>query len=101
MIPALVLGAAALSFAFAPLTGVASWYSYHEGQAAAGPALRRMLGKDWRGQTVTVCRLSTCIRVRLTDWCGCYGSRVIDLDDADFSRLAPLSRGLVRVRAQR
>jgi rare lipoprotein A (peptidoglycan hydrolase) len=35
--------------------------------------------------------------VRLTDWCGCYGTRLIDLSDDAFSRLAPLSVGLVGV----
>jgi hypothetical protein len=61
--------------------------------AAAGPALR--VG-HWRGRVVTVCA-AVCIRVRLIDLCQCYGSRVIDLSDESFGRLAPLSRGLVRV----
>jgi hypothetical protein len=33
----------------------------------------------------------------LGDWCQCYGTRLIDLDAADFARLAPLSQGLVEV----
>ncbi len=73
--------------------GTATWYDYHEGQAAAGPALR--IG-DWRGSTVRVCA-QTCIVVRLTGACWCKGDRIIDLDDADFAKLAPLSRGVVSV----
>jgi hypothetical protein len=77
--------------------GIASWYAYHEGQAAAGPALRAFLGPDWRGQRVTVNGLT----IRLTDWCQCYEGtareRIIDLDRRDFAKLAPISRGLIRV----
>lgn len=75
-------------------TGPASWYDWRPGEAAAGPALR--VGA-WRGRLVTVCA-SRCIQVRLTDFCGCPGGRVIDLDDASFRVLAPLSRGIVDVR---
>ena len=80
--------------------GNATWYKYHEGQAAAGPALRDALGPDWRGQTVTVCA-DRCIAVRLSDWCAC-GDRhgkatLLDLDARDFARLAPLSSGIVEV----
>lgn len=74
-------------------TGDASYYDWRPGEAAAGPALR--VGA-WRGRLVTVCA-SSCVQVRLTDFCGCPGGRVIDLDDASFAQLAPLSRGLVRV----
>ncbi len=75
--------------------GTATWFDnpQGEGQAAAGPALR--IG-DWRGSTVRVCA-QTCIVVRLTDWCACKGDRIIDLDDRDFAKLAPLSRGVVSV----
>jgi rare lipoprotein A (peptidoglycan hydrolase) len=37
------------------------------------------------------------VRVELTDWCGCPNGRVIDLARTAFARLAPPSRGLVRV----
>jgi rare lipoprotein A (peptidoglycan hydrolase) len=75
-------------------SGIASWYATGPDglYAAAGPALR--VGA-WRGRVVTVCA-TVCIRVRLIDWCACRG-RLIDLSDESFSRLAPLSRGLVRV----
>jgi hypothetical protein len=75
-------------------TGVASWYRWRVGEAAAGPALRT--GR-WRGRPVRVCVPSRCITVVLTDWCVCP-SRLIDLDRRSFARLADPSRGLVRVR---
>ena len=76
------------------MTGISSWYQYVPGQAAAGPALR--VG-DWRGRTVTVRANGVEISVRLTDFCQCYGTRLIDLDVRDFARLAPLSQGLQEV----
>jgi rare lipoprotein A (peptidoglycan hydrolase) len=87
------------------VTGVASWYNYRPREAAAGPALRAMLGSSWRGRLVYVtrrtCTNGVCVsrtaKVRLTDWCACYGTRVIDLDRATFALLAPPSRGLVYV----
>lgn len=83
------------------VTGIASWYRWHTGEAAAGPALRRMLGAHWRGMVVTVTAGGHSARVRLTDWCGCLGSRIIDLDRATFAALAPLSRGLITVTVSR
>ena len=80
----------------ARLSGIASWYRYVPGQAAAGPRLRAMLG-NWRGRSVTVNGL----RIVLSDWCQCHegqpDERLIDLDSRTFSQLAPLSRGLVVV----
>ena len=61
--------------------------------AAAGPALRT---GDWRGRVVTVCA-GACIRVRLTDACQCYGTRLIDLDVRDFAKFADPSVGLLEV----
>lgn len=61
--------------------------------AAAGPALR--VGA-WRGRLVTVCHRTLCARARLVDWCACPG-RLVDLYGSVFGRLAPLSRGLIRV----
>ncbi len=78
------------------LRGTATWYAYRPGQAAAGPALRRALGKSWRGRTVTV----NGQRVTLTDWCACGGGRIIDLDSRTFAALAPLSRGVMRVKVR-
>jgi hypothetical protein len=87
------------------VTGVASWYDYRPREAAAGPALRAMLGSSWRGRLVYVtrrtCTSGVCVsrttRVRLTDSCWCPNGRVIDLDRATFALLAPPSRGLVYV----
>lgn len=83
------------------LRGRASWFAAPSGTAAAGPALRRALGPDWRGSRVTVCASGTCVRVRLVDWCQCLkgqaSERVIDLSAGAFRQLAPLSRGIVRV----
>jgi hypothetical protein len=81
--------------------GLATWYDYHEGQAAAGPTLRSLLGPGWRGETVTVSANGHHVTVRLTDWCAC-GSRhgvdtLIDLDDRDFAKLASTSRGVIEV----
>jgi rare lipoprotein A (peptidoglycan hydrolase) len=84
------------------IRGSATWYGTGPGagHAAAGPALRRALGKDWRGDKVRVCRKGRCVTVRLTDWCKCRGKRIIDLSDEDFRRLAPLSRGVIRVKGK-
>lgn len=84
------------------LRGTASWYPAGATDAAAGPALREMLGRGWRGTTVRVCAApgGSCVVVRLTDWCGCLvdgRERLIDLPVDAFAQLAPLSRGLVRV----
>ena len=35
--------------------------------------------------------------LRLTDYCGCLGTRLIDLTASDFAGLAPLSQGLIQV----
>jgi rare lipoprotein A (peptidoglycan hydrolase) len=83
-----------------PVVGTATWYRYHEGQAAAGPALRRALGAKWRGQRVTVCTLE-CVTVRLTDWCACHHGRVIDLDRRDFAKLDDPGFGVIPVMVTR
>ncbi len=86
-------------------SGIASWYckpgvsichhAYPGGMyAAAGPKLR--VG-NWRGRVVRVCGNGSCVTVKLIDWCACGGGRVIDLYSDAFRRLAPLSRGTVRV----
>lgn len=82
-------------------SGVATWYDWRPGQAAAGPGLRRMLGPNWRGQGVRVCAGSRCVRVILTDWCACATRSgrptLIDLDRRSFARLASPSRGVIEV----
>ena len=37
------------------------------------------------------------VTVTLSDFCQCFGTRLLDLSDDAFARLAPLSRGLVHV----
>jgi len=89
--------ATAILGAIETLSGNATWYDWRPGQAAAGPGLRAALGVHWRGQSVTVCT-QNCVRVKLTDWCLCsHGNRLIDLDDASFAKLAPLSAGVIAV----
>jgi len=87
---------AANASAGASVTGTATFYRYHPGQAAAGRALRLALGPRWRGKWVNVTAHGRTIRVRLTDSMG-KTSRLIDLDPHDFARLAPLSQGVLRV----
>ncbi len=79
------------------VTGQATWYEAPQNTAAAGPALRDALGRDWRGQWVTVARGGVTVTVQLTDWCACRGRRIIDLNAGDFARLAPLSKGVIEV----
>lgn len=88
------------------LEGIASWYSYFAGQAAAGPALRDALGPDWRGSTVRVCAGAACVAVRLTDWCYCWPGtateRLIDLDVRSVVELGlDPARGLYHVTVER
>lgn len=82
------------------LGGYATWYATPGLTAAAGPELRGALG-DWRGQWVTVESGRSSVTVQITDWCAC-GERhgiptLLDLSDAAFQELAPLSTGVVRV----
>lgn len=79
------------------LPGIATWYRWRPGEAAAGPALRAFLGPSWRGSVVTVRAGSRAVRVRLTDWCECGAGRIVDLDVRTFSRFVQPSRGILRV----
>lgn len=88
-----------------PLAGLATWYRGTAGEAAAGPALRAALGPGWRGRRVVV-RLAPGgpgVTVRVSDFCACRDRNglptLIDLDVRDFQRLAPPSRGVIRVEA--
>jgi hypothetical protein len=84
------------------LDGVATWYDWHDREAAAGPALREYLGTGWRGTYVLVRAGNVEVTVRLTDWCLCSkGNRVIDLDKDSFARLATLATGVLRVSVSR
>ncbi len=83
------------------LGGFATWYTTPGLTAAAGPVLRDVLGPDWRGQWVEVESGSRSVTVRISDWCACRNRHglptLIDLSDAAFRELAPLSAGVVRV----
>lgn len=80
------------------LRGVASWLVAPSGTGAAGPALRRALGADWRGMRVRVTGPAGSTVVRLTDFCGCPGGRIIDLARSSVLALGlNPARGLYRV----
>ena len=79
------------------MSGKATWYRWRYGQAAAGPALRKALGKGWRGERVKVCVAKSCVVVKLTDWCACGSGRVVDLDRRMFALLGNPSRGVLLV----
>ena len=87
------------------LGGAATWYDAPtRTDAAAGPALRDLLGSDWRGSWVTVRHDGRSVTVRLTDWCAC-GDRngkatLLDLDDVAFAELAPLAAGVIAVEVE-
>lgn len=81
-------------------SGVASWYpasgligavhSWHWGDTPYPVVLTTIDG----GRAVS-------ITVLVADYCdGCTGSRLIDLSDDAFRRLAPLDAGLVRIQAE-
>ena len=76
------------------LRGIATWYDYRRGHAAAGPELRRALGAGWRGTAVLVCA-DRCVRVVLSDFM--VADRLIDLDRRSFAVLADPSRGILAV----
>lgn len=76
-------------------TGIATWYRdpRKSGLYAAVP------GWHW-GDTpyrLRVCGGRGCVTVTVSDACGCPGGRIIDLSPLAFSRLAPLSKGVLRV----
>jgi len=80
------------------VTGVATWYAWRSGEAAAGGPLRDALGPDWRGRLVTVTGpTGAVVVVRLTDWCACPGGRIIDLDRRAFATLADPALGVLKV----
>lgn len=91
----------AISEPLVAVRGFATWYDACGSCAAAGPALRRALGSDWRGSWVKVSAGDRSVRVRLSDWCACsprHGTpTVIDLSRSSFRALAPLGQGVVRV----
>ena len=82
------------------VSGAATWFAAPHGTAAAGPALRRALGRNWRGTVVAVTANGHTVRVRLTDWM--RADRLIDLNPTSFVAVCgPLSRGVCRVTVAR
>jgi hypothetical protein len=81
------------------LAGVATWYAYRRGQAAAAASLRNLLGPNWRGDVVRVCRGARCLDVTLTDYeSSLIPGRLIDLDVNDWAALCgDPSRGICEV----
>ena len=81
------------------LSGVATFYAYNSGQAAAAKPLRDELGAGWRGSFVRVCHDGLCLRLRLTAWeASLIPGRLIDLSSQDFRRICgPLSKGVCAV----
>lgn len=80
------------------LRGQATWYDDGPGlYAAAGPKLRALI-PGYLGRYVEVCARGVCLRLRLVTSCWCVpNSRIVDLSPEAFSRLAPLSQGIVSV----
>lgn len=73
--------------------GVASWYD--DGPGLYGAVHSWRFGD--RPYRLTVSSGSRSVVVTVRDYCACPDQRVIDLSPAAFSRLAPLSRGLIYV----
>ena len=72
--------------------GVATWYNYVPGRCATWylPYGTRIWVKDLRNGHVISCVV--------TDREGAHGNRAVDLNETQFSQLAPLGRGVVPVR---
>ncbi len=94
--PSASSGSGSMAAGPAVLRGVASWYATGGPgvYGAAGPALRR---GHWRGSLVTVC-VARCLALRLTDYCACLGTRLIDLSlGAVYALGLDPSRGIYEV----
>jgi len=96
--PAVVRAAGAFQ-----VRGYATWHATGRNglYAAAGPALRRMLGPGWRNELVLVVKGRKAVQVRLSDWCAC-GRRhgeptLLDLSDEVYDYLGRLSSGIMHV----
>lgn len=74
--------------------GKATWYD--DGPGLYG-AIDRKDSDFEKGDSVRVTSGGTSVVVQIVDTCGCPGDRIIDLSPAAFTRLAPLSQGIVPV----
>jgi rare lipoprotein A (peptidoglycan hydrolase) len=84
-------------------SGSATWYcsstsacTHGYGPSDMVGAIDPTLGID-KGSIVTVTHDGTTIAVRIVDVCACPGDRLIDLTSGAFSRLAPLSAGVIDI----
>lgn len=81
--------------------GVASWYADKLRPAGALYAAMPRYRRGGPAQKVMACAGSRCVTVPVVDFCQCHvgtpDERLIDLSPAAFSRLAPLSVGLIEV----
>lgn len=83
--------------------GTATWYCSATSPCTAGygpadlvAAIDPSTGVG-RGERLTVHHAGRSVDVTVVDVCACGGERVIDLTSGAFSRLAPLSRGVIDV----
>ena len=86
------------------LSGLATWYCATSSACTRGYGPRDLVAaidrKDTpyrKGDRVRVRSGGKSVVVRIVDVCACRGRRVIDLTSGAFSRLAPLSRGVIPV----
>jgi rare lipoprotein A (peptidoglycan hydrolase) len=84
-------------------SGSATWYcsptsacTHGYGPSDMVGAIDPTLGID-KGSIVRVTHDGTTIAVRIVDVCACPGDRLIDLTSGAFSRLAPLSAGVIDI----
>jgi rare lipoprotein A len=84
-------------------SGTATWFcspssacTHGYGPSDMVGAIDPTLGID-EGSIVTVTHDGTTIAVRIVDVCACPGDRLIDLTSGAFSRLAPLSAGVIPI----
>lgn len=79
--------------------GKATWYCCTKGYRPSDmvAAIDRKDAPWRKGDRVRVTAGERSVVVRIVDVCACKGRRVIDLSSGAFLRLAPLSRGVIRI----
>jgi rare lipoprotein A (peptidoglycan hydrolase) len=88
---------------FAMIGGTATWYCGNGSPCTAGYGPADMVAAIdpstgiGKGARLIVHHGNRHVTVQVVDACQCKGSRVIDLTSGAFSRLAPLSRGVIDV----
>lgn len=85
------------------LEGTATWYCSASSACTAGYGPSDLVGAIdptlgiGKGANVTVTHDGRSVTVKVVDVCACAGRRLIDLTSGAFSRLAPLSAGVIDV----